>query len=292
MTRNYQIFLQVLFILLFSACVDEAQLELEDKAPRLVVNGLITNIGGAEKMAGNYIQLSWSIPANQYNAQSSYTSTDIPDAVVIIKDDEGHQETLIPWHRLSSSPYIIQGRYYINTIAGKPGHSYELSITLNGKTYTASAYMPPVPEIDTVTYEFTKGMEGKFDFYVPRISFTDPAGVKNYYLYTFGYNDRAWGISLLDDRFLNGYVKSLDVFQGQSNEWWITSYPHPGMPYRIEMHSLTAEAYQYYSASINVFKNDGGTYRPAPATPVSNISNGALGYFRASAVSAVEATMP
>jgi hypothetical protein len=35
---------------------------------------------------------------------------------------------------------------------------------------------------------------------------------------------------------------------------------------------------------LKQFKNDGGAYQPSPSSPPTNMSNGALGYFRASAI--------
>ena len=58
--------------------------------------------------------------------------------------------------------------------------------------------------------------------------------------------------------------------------------------YFIEMHSITKEAYDYYKALIQQFKTDGGGYSPSPASPPTNLDNGALGFFRASAVNRVD----
>ena len=58
--------------------------------------------------------------------------------------------------------------------------------------------------------------------------------------------------------------------------------------YFIEMHSLTKEGYDYYKVLIQMFKTDGGGYSPSPASPPTNMDNGALGFFRASAVNRVD----
>jgi len=84
----------------------------------------------------------------------------------------------------------------------------------------------------------------------------------------------------------------LDVFKGETAEWWINSYPRLDDEYRIRMYSITEEGYNYYKALIAQFKNDGGTYSPAPASPPTNIDNGGLGFFRASAVNVIRGKMP
>jgi len=84
----------------------------------------------------------------------------------------------------------------------------------------------------------------------------------------------------------------LAVFKGETAEWWINSYPRLDDEYRIRMYSITEEGYNYYKALIAQFKNDGGTYSPAPASPPTNIDNGGLGFFRASAVNVIRGKMP
>ena len=59
----------------------------------------------------------------------------------------------------------------------------------------------------------------------------------------------------------------------------------------VSLFSLTYEAYLYYKALLSQFENDGGTFKPSPASPPSNISNGALGIFRASALDTMSIIM-
>ena len=50
------------------------------------------------------------------------------------------------------------------------------------------------------------------------------------------------------------------------------------------MYSITREAFVYYNDLFNLINNDGGMFSPPPANPRSNVINGALGYFQASAI--------
>ena len=52
--------------------------------------------------------------------------------------------------------------------------------------------------------------------------------------------------------------------------------------------TLTKEAYEYNRALIQQFRTDGGGYSPSPASPPTNLDNGALGFFRTSAVNRVD----
>ncbi len=106
-------------------------------------------------------------------------------------------------------------------------------------------------------------------------------------------NSRVWPYSILSDEYLKEYVNGLDVCKGIAPDYWMNGYPYVSDgrlmdDYFIEMHSLTKEAYEYYKALIQQFRTDGGAYSPSPASPPTNLDNGALGFFRASAVNRVE----
>ena len=60
----------------------------------------------------------------------------------------------------------------------------------------------------------------------------------------------------------------------------------------LALSSLTKESYNYYKALLDQFENDGGAYKPTPASPQGNISNGGLGLFRASVVSEKRTKIP
>lgn len=300
---------------LLFGCKEEYDFKLADQAPKLVVEGIVTNGPGPY-----YVRLTLS--------QSTYTTDNwdsthrdgsgdyfkpVLDAKVIITDNQGFIDTLIPckdtfyihhtWspdgiNLLSDSTLNfyptahIFGYYQTNSIVGIPGNTYNLKVLWNGAEYNSSCYMPPVPEIDSVTYEFTPAaIIGKSDFYIPKIWFKDNPSTKDYYLFRTG-EGLVWGRSILSDENMKSDIDGLNVFQGETHSWWLNAYPWPGQEYSIEMSSITKEIYDYYQSLIMQFRNDGGVYTPAPASPPTNITNGALGYFRASAVQMVHDTMP
>ncbi len=134
------------------------------------------------------------------------------------------------------------------------------------------------------------GAVGKPNFNIPLIYFKEPQNERNYYLF-FTTASYGWPYSILSDEYLESYVNGLDVCKGVSPDYWVTNYPYDFMRnYFIEMHSVTKEGYEYYKALIQQFRNDGGGYSPSPASPPTNLDNGALGLFRASAVNRVEFT--
>jgi len=300
-----------LLLILFSGCTEKYDFKFSEQAPKLVVEGIVTNGPGPHYVRLTLSKTTFELSFNESTGYSQFDDgyTPVLDATIIISDNHGETDTLIPtsdsayryfyWDEagiqrdsvMDFNPKAhIFGFYQTNLLKGVPGNTYYLKVLWNGKEYNSICYMPPVPEIDSVTYEFTKGAIGKSDFYIPKIWFKDNPATEDYYLFkTSGW---VWGRSVLSDVNMKSNVTGLNVFQGETHEWWRNGYPWAGYPYTIEMSSITKEIYDYYQALIMQFRNDGGVYTPSPASPPTNISNGAQGYFRASSVQVVQDTMP
>ncbi|PGH39503.1 MAG: hypothetical protein CRN43_08655 [Candidatus Nephrothrix sp. EaCA] len=60
---------------------------------------------------------------------------------------------------------------------------------------------------------------------------------------------------------------------------------------RIDLLSISEAAYKFYNDLNNIQRNDGGMFNAPAANPVSNVSNGALGFFQASDDSYKEITI-
>jgi hypothetical protein len=285
-----------------------------------VVEGTITNQTGPYliRLTKSRFQLTINPQSNHYS-DTSYNyrypigeSEAIQDAEVFITDkNTSYTEQLEKcptgtWHYYEAGnnfparsnfsvadTSILDGFYKTTKLKGTPGHTYSLTIRWQNKEYHAESYMPPVPAIDSVQFNFTKGEIGKTDFNIPLLFFKEPQNERNYYLFITPGNSRVWPYSILSDEYLKSYVNGLDVCKGVAPDYWMNAYPYVwdgklGYDYFIEMHSLTKEAYEYYKALIQQFRTDGGGYSPSPASPPTNLDNGALGFFRASAVNRVD----
>ena len=55
----------------------------------------------------------------------------------------------------------------------------------------------------------------------------------------------------------------------------------------VQMHSISENCYNVYDRMIKQIRSDGGTFSNRPASVKSNISNGAYGIFRVSAISEI-----
>jgi hypothetical protein len=196
---------------------------------------------------------------------------------------------------LSDPPEFSHYRGYYKTkhLVGIPGRTYFLRVISDGKEYQASEYMPPVPDIDSLGYIKKISEKDGEEYYIPLLYFSEPQGIENYYLiqlkddilsrrYAEDFN---WEFSILSDKFLQPYVNGLNVSLGANPRGYEYAIYWEGDSIYIALSSLTKNAYKYYKAILQQFNSDGGVYQLSPASPSSNISNGGLGYFRASAVS-------
>jgi hypothetical protein len=306
-------------LLLLGACSEKYEISTTTFNSKIVVNGLITNTSGP-----NYVRLTKSISQTSTSTYGTHydDAEPIQDALVIITDDIGTIDTLTPL--LSDSLkfdynigyftiidndtilvsdfqyYEIGGFYRTNLIKGVPCRQYNLYIYTDGSEYSAIAYMPPVPEIDSLSYEKKISEKDGEEYYIPLLYFSEPQNMKNYYLIklceTYFCDNllaacRNWEFSILSDEFLEPYVNGLNVDDGASPDGMDFYYFSNWIPVRVSLYSLTYEAYEFYRALISQFENDGGTFKPSPASPPSNISNGALGIFRASALDTMSIIM-
>jgi hypothetical protein len=313
----------------FYGCVEEYDFYRDEVAPRLVVEGLITN-----KPGPYYIRLtegqigSFSTPGTSIVGDDAAIA--IKGAQIIITDDINQIDTLIPvnvdldeytldqfgYYKLlyDNDGNIVdtlfledpagfnydRGFYKTRHLVGIPGRTYFMKILYAGREYQAHDFMPPVPDIDSVSFIKKVPEQGKSPIVTPLLYFAEPQETKNYYLIQL--NDDVslrtlsastlWQFSILSDDFLQPYINGLKISQGETPRG--IEYPilWEGDSFYVALSSMTQNAYEYYKILLQQFKNDGGAYHPSPASPPSNINNGGLGYFRASAISEKRLKIP
>lgn len=317
-----KIFGLYLLLVLFSGCIEEFDLKLDTIEPRLVVDGLITNKPGpyyirlTESHTGKFIERDLSVIDSV---------EPVLDALIIISDNVNQIDTLVPidvnideykydYHSGKYYKYLFdiygniidtlflqdprefrhdRGFYKTQHLIGIPGRIYNLKIISKGKEYQARNYMPPVPDIDSLGYMKKIREKDGQEYYIPLLYFSEPQGIQNYYLIelenevsyrsiSYGF---VWRFSIISDKFLQPYVNGLNVSLGAT----ISNMEYPdyteGSSIYVTLSSLTKDSYEFYKALLQQFKNDGGAYQPTPSSPPTNISNGGLGYFRASSMS-------
>jgi hypothetical protein len=243
----------ILFIFCLSSCEKVIDIPLKDVDPLLVIEGNIDNHGLVSEV----------LLSESTSFSFSGEKTPVSGAIVKIQED-------------TKSPMLLkeqeQGRYVLSNFQGKPGSTYYLNVSVNGKEYEAKSTMPHPVELDSIgtiaTTVFSETIKSV------AVIYRDPENVKNYYRFKVRINQventTYW---VFNDRFTNGNT----VTQTLSD---LSNKLSSGDLVTVEMQSIDPEVYNYWNSLKN--QSPGAS---VPANPVSNISNGSLGYFSAHTIS-------
>jgi hypothetical protein len=236
--------------------------DLNEAAPQIVIEGLISDNPGPYTVT---ISKSGS-----YFDQSVLEM--VPGAQVIINDDTGVTDTL---------KELITGVYYTKMTRGVPGRTYTLKVISGDQEYDGSSTMFSHVNIDILM--LVKSDSQRFDFGGDNKKhsnvdihclFRDPAE-KNFYRIKVFKNDTINNDNyrLYDDQYTNGQETELRVTNATA-----------GDTFRVELLSLDQATYEYYRTLEDLLHTN-PIFGSTPANPNNNLSNGALGYFGACAVS-------
>ena len=266
-----------IFVLCFllSSCEETINLNLKDHAGQVVIEGLVSTIPGKQ-----YVKVTQS--TGFYDQGQSPRVT---NAIVLVQDDLGNV------HSFQHNPrqHVDSAGYYIpmDGLTGQVGRTYSLTVTAGEKIYTAQDRLFNIIAIDSLktrvnsTEEKEPQTVGKFTE-VLLYAHENPNEV-NYYLFKFYRNDSLkyyydTDIYYSDDKYIAENIDGIasPVFYGRNDLA------------RVEMYSISQQAYTFYSDLSLLMNSDGGLFSQPPARPRNNLSNGAWGFFQASAISSFE----
>jgi len=259
---SLHILLLLLIIFVFPGCQKVINVDLNEAAPRIVIEGTINDRRGPYTVtiskSGSYFNQPVLPP--------------VTGAVAIITDNSGITDTL---------KEVNSGIYISSKIRGIPGKTYSLKVISENQEYEGSSTMFSHVNLDSLT--LVRSDPQRFDFggnnqkEIPleiHCFFRDPLE-KNFYRIKVFRNDsiNTQNYRLFDDQYTNGQVTELRV-----------AHANAGDKYRVELYSLDSKTYGYYRTLEDlIFTNP--VFGSTPANPDNNLSNGALGYFGAFAVS-------
>ena len=236
------------------ACKKVVSVELRDAPSQLVIEGEVTN-GGTPQ-----VKISRSVA---FSAANSYPP--VSGAVVTVTDNNNG---LVAVLKESAA-----GMYGTRTYSGVPGHSYQLSVTVGGMVYTANSVMPRQVALDSITFAMNTDINNHKDINAV-VNFQDPPGVANYYQFTEEIGGRLIpDVFVFEDRLSDGRYIEQPLFND-------STYLQRGEELTLTMNCVDKNVYNYFFTLSGVTGNN-GFQTATPANPVSNISNGALGYFSA-----------
>lgn len=240
----------------FAACEEEIDLPLNDAEPKVVIEGNIYDTGDP-----------WLVLVQKttpFKEQTPFKG--LTDAIVTITDGNNHTDTMLPASNLGVNVDGVYGMFGLTTV---PGQTYTLRVYVKGQLFESTSTVYPATPIDSL-YTMSNGFD---DAKSVTFDYRDPVGVDNYYKCDLVVNGAPWSSNeRSDDKFTDGIKKTVMFSEFDDLK--------TGDTIDVYFKSIDFNVYQYfYTLDENT-----SFVSAAPSNPISNISNGALGYFNASSV--------
>jgi hypothetical protein len=237
-------------------------INLNDAAPRIVITGEVTNAAGPYM-----VTLSKTI---SFDADNVFPP--VSGAVVVISGPGGLTDTLAE---------TTGGNYTTHNWQGLPGSTYSLFVLAEGQEYRATSTMPQPVAFDSLGFYREKTIGNKTHI-LALPYYQDPPGTGNYYQFVQLVNgvqdDR---VHVYDDRLTDGKYSNRPL---RGND----SLLQVGNNVTVYMYCIDKPVYDYFNTLDNI-TNINTFQSAAPANPITNLSNGALGYFSAHTISSKQA---
>lgn len=240
-------YLSILFLFL-CACEDKIVLELEPPEDKLVITG--------DLLVGDNLH---TISIQQVISIDNGTMQPVKDAQVSVKSLQSG--------RLYDFLDQGDGNYSNTTLRLRENVTYELSvITKEGDLYHATSTAPVFIPVDSIG--FMQRIILKDTLYYPTFVFTDPVDQTNFYKYKMSVNGQPFRfVSALNDKYNNGLEVQHDIYD-DGNEL------KQGDVIRVLRQCIDKSSYDYWRTYQEINPSS-----VSPSNPISNLSNGALGYF-------------
>jgi hypothetical protein len=269
--RKYALFfsLTIYIGLTQLSCTKVVDINLNDAAPKIIIEGGLSDIP-----ASCSVKVSKTVNFDQPNDFPPVTG-----AVVTITEDFGDKTALTE---------ISAGLYKADLYRGISGKTYTVSVTAEGKTYTASSKMAYPTAIDTIIPERVSwerfGKTETLNYVI--IKYQDPKFQDNYYRFIEKINSTISTDIMIDNDILrDGNVINQQIYSENP-------LVQEGDTITIYLQTIEKDIYNYFEQLRQVTSQDRGGQPAAPANPTSNFNNGALGYFSAHAVRSKKIIMP
>ncbi|SFE60335.1 protein of unknown function [Chitinophaga sp. CF118] len=248
------IFIAISTIIFLTGCTKTIDVQLRSVPPQIVIQGNITNAGGPY-----YITINQTVP---FDAQNTYPP--ISNAQVIVLDSNDNV--------LDKFTETTPGNYISHNLIGQVGHTYKLSVIIDGKEYTASSTMPKHVAMTFLSFSRQKIFNETRN--LPQVNFQDPPDVTNYYVFTVLVNNVPYkAFYAMDDRLSDGKFIRKELYMD-------SAYIQARDNVTVIMANVDKNIYNYFY----VLQSNSGNSTVTPSNPPSNISNNALGYFGAESV--------
>ena len=241
------------FILI--SCEKEIDLDLDESDQLFVIEAIVH-----DSLGDNFVSISKTRPFDDNGPIERVTN-----AVVQIKDGVGGVFNLVQ---------TVPGFYTNTNLEGVSGRTYELQVDIAGEVITATSFLNPRIEIDSITYEEEPSFGGPAEEkeYGILCYFTDPLNVVNFYrMKAFLGEEQQDGFVNWSDDAIDGASTGLPVFNATYFAEEVAT---------IQLLSVDEVNFRYFTA---ITASQGGD---VPGNPITNLSGDkAVGYFGAYAKS-------
>lgn len=251
MKKQISALILILFTaLFFTSCEDVVDVDLDEAAPRLVVDAAINWQKGT---AGNEQKIKLSTSTGYYDNSIPTVS----GATVNITNSVG-----TTFDFFEAVPNT--GEYICSTFVPQLNETYTLTIISNGQTLTATEILKPVPPIDKIEQETKPGFGDEGDATEIKTYFTDSGFTRDFYMMRYKSSRKAIPeFNIDDDEFFQGnqifgLYRDSDLETGDNLD--ITLYG-------------ISERYSNYMTILLGIADGGGPFSVPPATLRSNIVN-------------------
>ena len=247
--------LSFLLLVIFFSCERVIDVDLNEAKPVIVIEGNLSYTNGELEVkiskTGGYFGTS---PVEKAE-----------NAVVYLKNVAGTRIDVAE---------VDPGLYKRRNFPAKHDMKYSLHVEFEGREYTAFSTLYKPVKIDSVSYEYQPDARFFEGGYRILLYFSDPPGIDNYYRIRISKNSEPFNsvsdIIVFDDSRIDGKgiqlrLRALSFEKGDTAN--------------VELLTIDKNAWLYFSTLRDMANANPGS--PAPANPISNFTNGALGYFSA-----------
>ena len=248
----------ITFLIGLSSCQQVINVDLNSASPKIVIDGSISDQSGPYT-----VTLSQTVNYDQDN-----TFPPVTGAIVVISDDAGNVDTL---------KEVTAGTYQTSKLQGVQNRTYTLSVTSNGENYSATSTMPE----SVFIYNIVVASGSVSNDLSLLVSFFDTKDVDNYY-HIFEEITRVQSASRDTTLHTLGTTISDRLSDGKEIIFSLSSDPHQlkeGDTVLVSLQCVDKNVYNYFRTALQ-----NGSTSTSLSNPVTNLSNGALGYFSAYAV--------
>lgn len=247
MQKLFLFFCSIFCIL--QGCEEVITLELPADSSKIVIVGEISN-----RNKQHEVHVFRTIPL-----QSATVAQPVSLATVRVFDNRGRT-----YDYFEEEPGIYRSRRFL----GQVGLTYQLTVEVDNQSYSATSVMPEQVKLDSLGISVGVFFDRSNRFITAK--FQDPPGKTNYYRYLMKVNGSDWKyLNVFSDVYNDGKFVVHELLNFE-----VTLNPEDQVILQHQMiDQATYEYWRSYSAAHPA--------AASPSNPISNLSNGALGYFSA-----------